>query len=65
MQSTKAKEITLQSDYGDDCQGDRQMLTPAEPLLMYKAKEDKEQTEEENVKCEDLKAPVGLLMKVQ
>lgn len=27
MQSTKAKEITLQSDYGDDCQGDRQMLT--------------------------------------
>ncbi|XP_013131871.1 glutamate-rich protein 2 isoform X2 [Oreochromis niloticus] len=37
--------------------------TPAEPLLMYKAKEDKAQTEEENAKCEDLKAPVGLLMK--
>ncbi|XP_035762036.1 glutamate-rich protein 2 isoform X2 [Neolamprologus brichardi] len=33
----------------------------AEPLLIYKAKEDKEQTE--NVKCEDLKAPVELLMK--
>nr|XP_012778988.2 glutamate-rich protein 2 isoform X2 [Maylandia zebra] len=33
----------------------------AEPLLVYKAKEDKEQTE--NVKCEDLKAPVELLMK--
>uniref|UniRef100_A0A669CA67 Glutamate rich 2 n=1 Tax=Oreochromis niloticus TaxID=8128 RepID=A0A669CA67_ORENI len=30
---------------------------------MYKAKEDKAQTEEENAKCEDLKAPVGLLMK--
>ncbi|XP_005943252.1 glutamate-rich protein 2 isoform X3 [Haplochromis burtoni] len=36
---------------------------PAEPLLVYKAKEDKEQTENVNVKCEDLKAPVGLLMK--
>ncbi|XP_005943251.1 glutamate-rich protein 2 isoform X2 [Haplochromis burtoni] len=35
----------------------------AEPLLVYKAKEDKEQTENVNVKCEDLKAPVGLLMK--
>uniref|UniRef100_A0AAX7T858 Uncharacterized protein n=1 Tax=Astatotilapia calliptera TaxID=8154 RepID=A0AAX7T858_ASTCA len=36
---------------------------PAEPLLVYKAKEDKEQTENVNVKCEDLKAPVELLMK--
>ncbi|XP_005742053.1 glutamate-rich protein 2 isoform X2 [Pundamilia nyererei] len=35
----------------------------AEPLLVYKAKEDKEQTENVNVKCEDLKAPVELLMK--
>ncbi|XP_030608700.1 glutamate-rich protein 2-like isoform X2 [Archocentrus centrarchus] len=36
---------------------------PAEPLLKPKAKEDKDQTDEEDVENEDLKAPVGLLIK--
>lgn len=36
---------------------------PAEPLLKPKVKEDEDQTDEEDVDNEDLKAPAGLLIK--